>query len=172
MNVFEKVSFQQYLADWRACFKYDFGDDEYFSDREVREVYDGIKIPQRSTRDSAGYDFYCPYEIAAVGPKPSIILTGIRAKLDSGNVLLLFPRSSLATKHGLVLANSVGVVDADYYNAKNEGHIQLRMRCERQEGYVIKEDERVAQGIIFPYVVADNGNTDNARVGGFGSTGA
>ena len=166
MNVFEKVTFAQYLSDWRDAFKLD-----WYTDEEVREVYDGIKIPQRSTKDSAGYDFYCPYEIAVNKKMPSTVLTGIRCKIDPGNVLLIFPRSSLATKKGLVLANSTAVIDSDYYDAKNEGHIILKMRCDRDEGYTIKEDERVAQGIIFPFVVAENGNTNAERIGGFGSTG-
>lgn len=163
MNVFEKVTFRQFYDDFVDCYG------NVCSEDSVRDIYDGIKIPQRSTAESAGYDFYCPYQLEMKSHKQDTILTGIRVVMDPGNVLLIFPRSGLATKHGLILVNTIPVIDADYYKAKNEGHIKLVMKPDVD--YIIGQDERVAQGIIMPFVTALNGNTDNQRVGGFGSTG-
>ena len=122
---FEKVSFAQFEAD----FKKNFPDCE-----NVRAVYDGIKLPQRATSGSAGYDFYSPADITLKKGESTLIPTGIRAKMEDGWVLQIFPRSGLGFKHRVQLDNTVGIIDADYYNSSNEGHIMIKLSCDAHDG--------------------------------------
>lgn len=104
--------------------------------------------------------------------KVTLVPTGIKCKLPEDHYLQLSVRSSLPLKHWLILANGVGVIDADYYNnPDNEGHIYFQIINLLPVPIIIKKGECFGQGIILPYCVAedDTGN-DNAREGGFGST--
>lgn len=86
-------------------------------------------------------------------------------------MLALFPRSGLGFKHGMRLKNTVGIVDSDYYNASNEGHIMAKIDVDLN--FICNEGERFMQGVFIPYGIATNdAPTANERVGGFGSTGA
>ena len=134
----------------------------------------GIHLPQRRTAASAGYDIEAA-EDTAVGPgRVALVPTGLKAYLPPGEVLLLTIRSSLAAKHQLMLANSVGVIDADYYNNPgNEGHIQVAIYNAGAGAYTVKKGERIAQGMFFAYrtVDGDTAGEGATRTGGFGSTG-
>ena len=134
----------------------------------------GIHLPQRRTAASAGYDIEAA-EDTVVGPgRVTLVPTGLKAYMQPGEVLLLTIRSSLAAKHQLMLANSVGVIDADYYgNPGNEGHIQVAICNAGAETYTVKKGERIAQGMFFAYrtVDGDTAGEGAARTGGFGSTG-
>ena len=104
--------------------------------------------------------------------KVTLVPTGIKCKLPEDHYLQLSVRSSLPLKHWLILANGVGVIDADYYNnPDNEGHIYFQIINLLPVPIIIKKGECFGQGIILPYCVAedDTGN-DNTREGGFGST--
>ena len=86
-------------------------------------------------------------------------------------MLLLFPRSSLGFKYFTRLANTIGVVDADYYNNEgNEGHIFIKIRNEGESTLHISAGEAFAQGVIIPYLTMDNDDSSNIRKGGIGSS--
>jgi dUTP pyrophosphatase len=127
--------------------------------------YESIILPKRATKDSAGYDFFAPEDINI----PCIVNTGVRVKISPGYVLCIFPRSGLGFKYGVRLANTVGVIDSDYYYAENEGHIIIK--CESNENIVLKKGERFAQGIFLPFGITIDDEAEGFRTGGFGSTG-
>lgn len=131
-----------------------------------------VKLPERATAKSAGYDFYLPYDIVIKPHETKRIFTCIRAQIDDGYVLLLMPRSSLGCKYKLAFDNTIPVIDADYYNAKNEGHIILQMTNNGNDIIVLKHNDRICQGIFVKFETIDDEKTStNLRTGGFGSTG-
>ena len=130
-----------------------------------------IPLPRRATAGSAGYDFTAPAETVIPAGESALIPTGIRAEMDPGWVLVLFPRSSLGFKTGLRLSNTAGVIDSDYARAKNEGHIMVKLRNPSGSPVVIGRGERFCQGIFLPYGTAEEDGAFTEREGGFGSTG-
>ena len=130
-----------------------------------------IPLPKRATAGSAGYDFVSPLEVTVPGRGAALIPTGIRAEMDPGWVLLLFPRSSLGFRHGIRLSNTAGVIDSDYAFAENEGHIMVKLRNPLPEPVTIGKGERFCQGIFLPYGTAEEAEIPGERRGGFGSTG-
>ena len=117
---FEKVSFEQFKKDWQ-------GEHPQDTEEVIREIYDGIRLPKRATAGSAGYDFFAPAAFTLKAGEMTKILTGIRARIDDGWVLKLYPRSGLGFKFRLQLNNTVGIIDSDYYGSDNEGHIQVKL---------------------------------------------
>lgn len=132
-----------------------------------------INLPKRNTMHSAGYDFEAAVEITLPPKTITAVPTGIKAYMQDGEVLQMYARSSLAMKKHLVLINSVGIIDKDYYNNEsNEGHIQILLFNYGEEAVVLQKGERVSQGIFQPYLTVDNEAVSNVkRLGGFGSTG-
>ena len=100
------------------------------------------------------------------------ILTGIRARIDDGWVLKIYPRSGLGFKYRLQLNNTVGIIDSDYYGSDNEGHIQIKLTNDSREGkrLEVKEGTGFAQGIFLEYGITVDDETTEERNGGFGST--
>ena len=134
-----------------------------------------INLPKRSTKYAAGYDMEAAEDtiIPAFKPgvKPTLIPTGLKAYMQDDEMLCLYNRSSNPKKKGLVLANSVGIVDKDYYgNADNDGHIMYAMWNFKDEDVKIEKGERIGQAIFQKYLIADNDSADSVRTGGFGST--
>lgn len=162
---FSKVSFSQFLG----AYKDDFGG----TDDQIRAVYDSIELPKRATQGSAGYDFYTPVAIHLEPGQTVKIPTGIRAKMDSDWVLMIFPRSGLGFKFRLQLNNTVGVIDSDYYNSDNEGHIFIKITNDSNEGKVVDVPAGggFAQGVFLPYGITEDDDSTAERNGGFGSTG-
>ena len=99
------------------------------------------------------------------------IPTGVRCDMQPGWVLMLFPRSGLGFRHQVRLANTVGVIDADYYHAANEGHIMVRIVCGGNHAVTIARGERFCQGVFLPHGLAEEETVLADREGGFGSTG-
>ena len=136
-----------------------------------------IPLPKRATAGSAGYAFICPADVTLQPGDAVTIPTGIRCEMQPGWVLMLFPRSGLGFKHQVRLANTVGVIDADYFPAENEGHIMVRIAngqspCSMGSHEVtIRKGERFCQGIFLPHGLAEEDEVHSDRVGGFGSTG-
>ena len=155
---FAKVSKQQFLKDLDAC----LGIKE--------DVYDEIVLPKRATSGSAGYDFTCPVDIIIKPNELVKIPSGIRCKFENGYVLNIYPRSSLGFKYQLCLANTTGIIDADYYNALNEGHIIIALVNRGNKDIIIKKGERFVQGIFFKFYTVDEEDVTNVRTGGFGSS--
>lgn len=162
---FEKVSFDEYKKARMSMFK---TETEHTEDEMFMEWL-SIKLPERATTGSAGYDFYIPMNCEVSADKAILIPTGIRAKIDKGWVLMLFPRSGLGTKFGMGLDNTVGIIDSDYYYADNEGHIMAKVHANKQ----LKMDAgiRFVQGVFVPFGTADKEEVTTERHGGLGSTG-
>lgn len=157
---FEKVSFNEF----RKAFD--------LSENEVRAIYDNIKIPVRATEGSAGYDFSSPVSFELKAGETAKIPTGIRARIDNGWVLAVFPRSGLGFKFRLQLDNTVGIIDADYYNSDNEGHIFIKVtNCSYEDKTVsVSAGDGFAQGIFLPFGITEDDEVTEKRNGGFGST--
>ena len=160
-----------------------------------------LPLPVRKTAESAGYDFVVaediiipPYAelvekmnayrpvitpslneaaaaIKAANAKVTLVSTGMKCKLDPGTYLELSVRSSCPLKHWLILGNSVGIIDADYYNnPDNEGEIFFQIINLAPFPIYLKRGDAIGQGIIKPYLVTEDDNATGERIGGFGST--
>ena len=129
-----------------------------------------VSLPKRATAGSAGYDFVSTLDVTIPAGGTALIPTGIRAEMEPGWVLLLFPRSSLGFKYGMRLSNTVGVIDSDYAFAKNEGHIMVKLRNPLSGPVTIGRGERFCQGVFLPYGTAEEDEVLTGRTGGFGST--
>lgn len=171
---FEKVSQEQFLKDVKAWAE---GLGWTANEEAVKQAYNDLKLPTRSTERAAGYDFYAPFDISIRAGEKVKIYTGIKVSIPDiycdttmDVALFLFPRSGLSNNKGMVLTNTIGVVDADYYdNEKNEGHIMAQVKFDVD--YEVKKGERFAQGILIPIFKTSDDNTTAKRTGGFGSTG-
>ena len=136
---------------------------------EMRKTKGEITLPTRGSKVSAGYDFYSNVDITIEPNKIGKIWTDVKSYMGNTECLILNVRSSMGGK--FMLANTQGWIDADYYsNPNNDGNIGIFLKNISDESITIKKGERVAQGAFFNFLVADNGNTDNERIGGFGST--
>jgi len=156
---FFPVSRAQLEADWAAAFP-------------GAEVPNQIRLPQRATTGSAGYDFFSPADFELKPGETILLPTGVRARMDEGWVLLLYPRSGLGFKYRLQLNNTVGVIDSDYFGAKNEGHIMLKLTNDSNEGktLTVRAGDAVAQGVFTPFGITVDDSATAQREGGFGST--
>lgn len=132
--------------------------------------YADIKLPVRATAGSAGYDFFAPCALDIPAGGTVKIPTGIRCMMDADRVLAIFPRSGLGFKYKLALDNTVGIIDADYYGAANEGHIMIKMTNHGDKDLVVEKGKAFAQGIFLAYYLTDDDAADGVRTGGFGST--
>ena len=134
-----------------------------------------INLPIRKTKYSAGYDIEAAEDTVVPsfkkGSNPTLIKTGLKAYMQDDEYLMLCNRSSNPKKKGLILANSVGIVDKDYYgNTDNDGHIMFAFYNIKEEDIEIKKGEAIGQAIFQKYLVVDNDNAEGERSGGFGST--
>ena len=150
-------------------------DCEFYKVSRVKEVE--FKLPERSTANSAGYDFYAIEDIIVrpmsdSSTKPYCIKTGVKAFMAADMCLQLYPRSSWPSKLGLVMANSVGIIDSDYFdNEDNEGEIGFLVYNLTRSDITIKKGERLGQGIFTKFYLTDSDDARGTRIGGFGSTG-
>ena len=136
---------------------------------------EGINIPVRKTKYSAGYDIEAAEDVVVPsfkkGANPTLIKTGLKAYMQDDEVLILANRSSNPKKKGLILANSIGVIDKDYYgNPDNDGHIMFAFYNIKEEDIEIKKGECIGQGMFQKYLITDDDNAQGERMGGFGST--
>lgn len=144
----------------------------------AEKAYSNAQIPRYSTPYSAGCDFFCAEDTVVPSihksRKPTLVHTGIKADMQPDVCLKLYNRSS-NPKRGLVLANGVGIIDADYYeNESNDGDIMFAFFNITDEDIVIKEGERIGQGIFEAFFMPEEGEIrvgSDTRSGGFGSTG-
>lgn len=154
---FMAVSRSQFEADWADAFP-------------GVPVPDIPPMPRRATAGSAGYDFASPLDFTLEPGGEIRIPTGVRCQIAAGWVLMLFPRSGLGFKYRLMLSNTVGVVDADYFDAKNEGHIFVKLVNAGDKPLSVRRGEAFAQGVLLPFGLAEGDDATAERMGGFGST--
>lgn len=138
----------------------------------VSQFTDKNLLPKRETAHAAGYDLKAAERVVLAPGEIKLVPTGVKAYMQANEVLYLYDRSSNPRKKGLVLINSVGVIDGDYYgNPANEGHIFAQMRNITDETVVVEVGERIVQAVFAPFLLADGDEADGVRTGGFGSTG-
>lgn len=136
MRSFEKISFKQFSED--------IGDN--------RQLYDSYKLPERKSKNAAGYDFYLVNELVLWPGERKVIPTGVKAKYPDDEFLLLAIRSSIGFEYNIRLCNQVGIIDSDFYNnPENEGHIYLAIQNESDMLIKIPAGEAIAQGLFLKY---------------------
>lgn len=162
---FHKVSFTQFYEGYNDCFK-------EIDENECKAIYEAIKLPKRATKGSAGYDFYTPVAITMAPNETIKIPTGIRVEMNDEWVLKLYPRSGLGFKFRLQLNNTVGIIDSDYFNSDNEGHIFAKITNDSNENKTVtlKAGDGFMQGIFVEYGITVDDEVEDERNGGFGST--
>ncbi|OCN05398.1 deoxyuridine 5'-triphosphate nucleotidohydrolase [Erysipelotrichaceae bacterium MTC7] len=155
---FHKVSYEQFS--------------QAFDGEDVKAMYDAIQLPKRATAQSAGYDFFLPFDLELEPNTTKLIPTGIRVEMLANWVLQLYPRSGLGFKFRLQLNNTVGIIDADYFYSDNEGHIFAKITNDSNEGKTIslKAGDGFMQGIFMEYGIVEDDDAKGVRNGGFGST--
>ena len=140
----------------------------------TRDHYKGgvNKLPTRVTKHAAAYDFYSPIDVTIAPHGSEMIWTNVKARMNPDEVLILNVRSSMG-KHPVMLSNTQGWIDADYYgDATNDGNIGIRLANLSDKVYVIRVGDRIAQGMFIKYLITDDDKGDGAeRTGGMGSTG-
>ena len=128
-------------------------------------------LPKRSTQHSAGYDFVAAETITIDPGAIKLVPTNVKAYMQEGEVLYLYDRSSNPRKRGIVLSNSVGVIDRDYYgNSDNDGNIHAQFTNITNDVVTIEKGTAMMQGVFMPFLLVDDDDASGVRVGGFGST--
>lgn len=164
---FKKVSFEQFKDDLMNTFE---SYREFKMLGDVNGIYDNIKLPTRSTSHSAGYDISIPYGIELEPGETIKIPTGIRCYMDNNYVMLVYVRSSVGIKKRCVLLNGTGVIDSDYYNADNEGHMFIALKNDGDKPVTFEAGDRICQAVFVPFGITVDDNADGVRTGGIGST--
>lgn len=157
---FEKVTKERFLTDAEGL-------------DATEKMYDDIIMPSRATTGSAGYDFRTPFDVTLKCGESIKIPTGIRAWMEEGWVLKIYPRSGLGFKYRVQLNNTVAIIDSDYYFSDNEGHIMIKITNDGKEGktLVLNKGDAFCQGIFIEYGITVDDDAKASRNGGFGSTG-
>lgn len=163
---FFKVSPRLFLEAMRETFP-------QYSEEEIRDMYENLKLPNRATMGSAGYDFHAPFAFSLAPGEVLTIPTGVRVKMDESWVLELYPRSGLGFKYRLQMNNTVGIIDSDYYYSDNEGHIFVKLKNDSHENKTLEvaQGAGFVQGIFLEYGITVDDDAQGVRNGGFGSTG-
>ncbi len=148
MRDFEKISFEQ--------FRKDIKDD--------KELYESYKLPNRESTAAAGYDLFL-VENLTIAPNEIVkIPTGVKMRCENDEVLLIIVKSSTGFKYNIRLVNQVGVIDADYYNNKdNEGHIFVKIQNEGDKTITFRAGEAVAQGVFIKYLLTKSDKGSDAE---------
>ena len=153
---FEKISFEQ--------FKKDISDDEL--------LYKEFILPRRSTKYSAGYDFFSLFDFIIKPGEIKKIPTGVKVNMNTDEMMMLVVRSSMGFKYNVRHCNQIGIFESDYYNnPSNEGHAWVKLQNEGTEDFVIKKGDAFCQGIFTKFLTVNNEEEIiNERTGGIGST--
>lgn len=148
MRDFEKISFEQ--------FKKDIKDD--------KELYESYKLPSRGSTAAAGYDLFLVEDLTIAPNEIVKIPTGIKMRCEKDEVLLIIVKSSTGFKYNIRLVNQVGVIDADYYNNRdNEGHIFVKIQNEGNESVTFRAGDAVAQGVFIKYLLTKSDHKPEAE---------
>ena len=162
---FEKVTYEQFAKDIKEEF--------YLEGATVQKIYDNISLPTRSTAKSAGYDVVSPITFTLAPEQDVKIPLGVKVYMLDDEVAKVYPRSGLGFKFYTRLANTLGIIDADYYNnSGNEGHCWIKLRNEGTQTLKVNGGDKICQMIFDKYLLADGDNfIGEERIGGFNSTG-
>jgi dUTP pyrophosphatase len=185
MRQFEKVSYRQFEKDFMS----EFPEAIY---EEIQGIYEDLKLPERATDGSIGYGFFAPFNFDLKPGEEIKFPTGIKVELDPHLIIMtvdqdgvslplcvyewlgIYPRSGQGFKF-LRIANTVGVIDFDYYNnSSNEGEIWIKLRNESVDKiFEISKGQEFCQGIInLSLRTSNDKSTGIIREGGLGSTDA
>lgn len=153
---FEKISFDQFRKD--------------VDDNKM--LYHEYNLPRRSTKYSAGYDFFAIEEFVLRPGERKKIPTGVKVSMNQSEMLMIVVRSSMGFKYNVRMCNQVGIIESDYYNnIDNEGHIWIALENRGEKEYKVMKDAKYAQGIFTTFLTTDEEEEiTNERVGGIGST--
>lgn len=156
MRGFRKINYEQ--------FKKDVKDD--------LELYEQFELPRRSTKYSAGYDFFSVIDFTLQPGEKRTIPTGVKVFMGEQEMFMLCVRSSQGIKYNVRLANQVGIFESDYYeNPKTDGHVYVCLQNQGDSEYTIKKGDRLCQGIFIPFLVSEEEEKiETVRSGGIGST--
>lgn len=157
---FEKVTFGQYVKDLQPRNKV-----------MAKAEFDRIRMPKRATSGSAGYDMFIPFEVLISPGTAMKIPTGISARIDEGWALIVLPKSGLGTKYRVQLSNTIGLIDSDYHNSDNEGHIMVTLYNDGNKPLRLEAGDKFVQAVFIPYGITTDDTASKKRNGGFGSTG-
>lgn len=136
---------------------------------DARKTVGEITLPTRGSSRAMAYDFYASENYSVMPNEIVKVWTDVKAYMQENECLIINVRSSMGGK--FMLANTSGWIDSDYYsNESNDGNIGVFLKNISGETLIINKGDRIAQGAFFNFLVADSGNTDNIRTGGFGST--
>ena len=155
------------LGNNLRCRGFEIVSDEFRKHPEI-----DIQLPKRGDSRSAGYDFYAPCDITLQPNEKVLLFSDVKAYMQDDEVLMLYVRSSIGIKKGLVLSNGTGIIDSSYYNnPSNDGNIGIALHNTTDKVVELKQGERVIQGIFMNYLVADEDYVIHEnRVGGIGSS--
>lgn len=162
---FSKVSYKQFKEGYEDAFG-------VCEEEKIRHVYESLLLPRRATAGSAGYDFYMPVTVTLSPGETIKIPTGVRVWMEPDWVLKCYPRSGLGFKYRLQLNNTVGIIDSDYYDSDNEGHIFAKLTNDTNEEKTVELQcgTGFMQGIFVEYGITVDDDVTAIRNGGFGST--
>lgn len=145
-----------------------------FMSGEVEKAYNGIKIPVRKTKYSAGYDICIPIDISIPSGQRRVIPTGIKVVFEEDEMstwhLQMYVRSSVGIKDGIVLTNGTGVIDPDYFRGKNDGDMMLALLNTSDKLVQYKAGDRICQAVFVIHGLTSDDNASGDRIGGIGST--
>lgn len=139
----------------------------------TEDIFNKIPIPERKTAGAAAYDFVTPYDLELYPDERKIVPTGIKAQMGDGEMLLLTVRSSVGIRGGVVMSNTIGVIDSDFYsNPDDDGDIKLPLWNSSSKRVQYKAGDRIVQGFFINFLKVDGDSASAERTGGTGSTGA
>ena len=165
---FEKVKFEAFERDMMQYRPINF------MGGEAKEAYDKIKLPERKTKYSAGYDICSPIDISIPSGQRRVIPTGIKVVFEEDEMetwhLQMFVRSSVGIKDGVVLTNGTGVIDSDYQFGNNDGDMMLALLNTSEKLVKYKAGDRICQAVFMIHGITSNDKASGDRTGGIGST--
>ena len=166
----ERLSLEEAIFVYNELFSFAMKEHRVAKFEKVSNFPVDVSLPQRATTGSAGYDFFAPEDIDLMPGEETIVQTGIRCAILDRWVLKIYPRSGLGFKYRAGIANTVGIIDSDYYHSDNEGHIMVKLVNNGSKEIHIAKGEGFCQGIFSEYGLAIDDCVANKRNGGFGST--
>lgn len=135
--------------------------------RHFKKLTNNATMPERATKGSAGYDISASETVTIQPGEIKLVSTGLAIQMEQDDVMLLIDRSSNPRKRGLILSNSVGVIDHDYFPNEFKGMFTNIT----DKPVTVEADQRIMQAVFVKYGLVDDDNALGQRTGGFGSTG-